>query len=91
MAQVIGQGAISAPMFAMKGPSMVDGNYPTAFPLKHQQKVLSFQFPGTISFMKQIFSVIEAPPTCYGSVQLLMSTRRLYLSGVFVGVDLCMD
>lgn len=37
--KVIGQGAISAPMFAMKGPSMVEGQYPTAFPLKHQQKV----------------------------------------------------
>ncbi|KAG0599306.1 hypothetical protein M758_12G141700 [Ceratodon purpureus] len=38
--EVIGQGAISAPMFAMKGPSMVEGQYPTAFPLKHQQKDL---------------------------------------------------
>jgi hypothetical protein len=26
-------------MFAMKGPSMVKGSYPPAFPLKHQQKV----------------------------------------------------
>jgi glyoxylate/succinic semialdehyde reductase len=25
-------------MFALKGPAMVQGNYPTAFPLKHQQK-----------------------------------------------------
>lgn len=38
--EVVGQGAISAPMFAMKGPSMVEGQYPTAFPLKHQQKDL---------------------------------------------------
>jgi len=38
--EVVGQGAISAPMFAMKGPSMVEGKYPTAFPLKHQQKDL---------------------------------------------------
>jgi len=37
--QVVGQGAIAAPMFAMKGPSMVKGSYPPAFPLKHQQKV----------------------------------------------------
>jgi 3-hydroxyisobutyrate dehydrogenase-like beta-hydroxyacid dehydrogenase len=36
--QVISQGAISAPMYSMKGPSMIQSNYPTAFPLKHQQK-----------------------------------------------------
>ncbi|KAH9554703.1 hypothetical protein CY35_08G076600 [Sphagnum magellanicum] len=38
--EVVGQGAIAAPMFAMKGPSMVKGSYPPAFPLKHQQKDL---------------------------------------------------
>ncbi|RWV79960.1 hypothetical protein GW17_00058836 [Ensete ventricosum] len=37
---VISQGAISAPMFSVKGPSMVKATYPTAFPLKHQQKDL---------------------------------------------------
>ncbi|KAK6128131.1 hypothetical protein DH2020_038121 [Rehmannia glutinosa] len=31
-------GAISAPMYSMKGPPMVQSLYPTAFPLKHQQK-----------------------------------------------------
>ncbi|KAH9554676.1 hypothetical protein CY35_08G075900 [Sphagnum magellanicum] len=36
--EVVGQGATAAPMFAMKGPSMVKGSYPPAFPLKHQQK-----------------------------------------------------
>jgi len=36
--QVVGQGAIAAPMFAMKGPSMIKGSYPPAFALKHQQK-----------------------------------------------------
>lgn len=36
--EVVSQGAISAPMFSMKGPSMVQSKYPTAFPLKHQQK-----------------------------------------------------
>ncbi|XP_076881152.1 glyoxylate/succinic semialdehyde reductase 2, chloroplastic-like isoform X1 [Bidens hawaiensis] len=36
--EVISQGAISAPMFSLKGPSMVQSKYPTAFPLKHQQK-----------------------------------------------------
>jgi glyoxylate/succinic semialdehyde reductase len=36
--EVVGLGAIACPMFALKGPAMVQGNYPTAFPLKHQQK-----------------------------------------------------
>jgi len=36
--QVISQGAINAPMYSMKGPSMIQSRYPTAFPLKHQQK-----------------------------------------------------
>lgn len=31
-------GAIANPMFKMKGPSMLKGNYTPAFPLKHQQK-----------------------------------------------------
>lgn len=37
---VIALGAISSPMYALKGPQMAKGNYPTAFPLKHQQKDL---------------------------------------------------
>ncbi|GAB4814524.1 hypothetical protein N2152v2_001570 [Parachlorella kessleri] len=36
--EVIKLGAIAAPMFALKGPGMAARNYPTAFPLKHQQK-----------------------------------------------------
>lgn len=40
LVEVISQGAISAPMYAVKGPSMVKSSYPTAFPLKHQQKDL---------------------------------------------------
>ncbi|KAI5071167.1 hypothetical protein GOP47_0013418 [Adiantum capillus-veneris] len=38
--EVISQGAISSPMFTMKGPSMVKSKFPPAFPLKHQQKDL---------------------------------------------------
>lgn len=38
--EVISQGAISSPMFSLKGPSMVQGDYSPAFPLKHQQKDL---------------------------------------------------
>ncbi|XP_073114987.1 glyoxylate/succinic semialdehyde reductase 2, chloroplastic isoform X2 [Elaeis guineensis] len=40
LVKVISQGAISAPMYSVKGPSMVKASYPTAFPLKHQQKDL---------------------------------------------------
>ncbi|KAJ1477367.1 hypothetical protein T484DRAFT_3028305 [Baffinella frigidus] len=29
---------MACPMFKMKGPNMAKGSYPTAFPLKHQQK-----------------------------------------------------
>ncbi|XVF25128.1 hypothetical protein REPUB_Repub13aG0187100 [Reevesia pubescens] len=40
LVEVVSQGAISAPMYSLKGPSMVKSHYPTAFPLKHQQKDL---------------------------------------------------
>ncbi|KAF6152258.1 hypothetical protein GIB67_005912 [Kingdonia uniflora] len=40
LVEVVSQSAISAPMFSLKGPSMVQSKYPTAFPLKHQQKDL---------------------------------------------------
>ncbi|GFR42250.1 hypothetical protein Agub_g3144 [Astrephomene gubernaculifera] len=36
--EVVGLGAIAAPMFALKGPSMAARSYGPAFPLKHQQK-----------------------------------------------------
>ncbi|XP_028778760.1 glyoxylate/succinic semialdehyde reductase 2, chloroplastic isoform X2 [Neltuma alba] len=38
LVEVVSQGAISAPMYSTKGPSMIQSLYPTAFPLKHQQK-----------------------------------------------------
>ncbi|KAF6156564.1 hypothetical protein GIB67_000029, partial [Kingdonia uniflora] len=38
LVKVVSQGAISAPMFSLKGPSMVQSKYPTAFPLKLQSK-----------------------------------------------------
>ncbi|PKA51248.1 Glyoxylate/succinic semialdehyde reductase 1 [Apostasia shenzhenica] len=34
----IDHGAIANPMFKLKGPAMIKGSYPPAFPLKHQQK-----------------------------------------------------
>ena len=36
--EVVSLGAIAAPMFALKGPSMAQRKYAVAFPLKHQQK-----------------------------------------------------
>ncbi|XP_031399914.1 glyoxylate/succinic semialdehyde reductase 2, chloroplastic isoform X2 [Punica granatum] len=39
LVEVVSHGAISAPMYKLKGPSMVQSQYPTAFPLKHQQKL----------------------------------------------------
>ena len=35
---VLDQGVIANQMFRLKGPMMVEGNFPTAFPLKHMQK-----------------------------------------------------
>ncbi|KAF3324552.1 glyoxylate/succinic semialdehyde reductase 2 [Carex littledalei] len=40
LVEVVSQGAISSPMYSLKGPAMVKATYPTAFPLKHQQKDL---------------------------------------------------
>lgn len=39
---VLNLGAMACPMFNLKGPAMVEGKYPTAFPLKHQQKDLKY-------------------------------------------------
>lgn len=36
--QVLDLGAMSNPMFRMKGPNMAAGKFDTNFPLKHQQK-----------------------------------------------------
>eukprot|EP00877_Chromochloris_zofingiensis_P001313 jgi/Chrzof1/11182/Cz05g27060.t1 len=38
--EVLGLGAMANPMFALKGPALMAREYPTAFPLKHQQKDL---------------------------------------------------
>lgn len=38
--EVLGLGVMANGMFSMKGPSMTQHKYPTAFPLKHQQKDL---------------------------------------------------
>eukprot|EP01023_Acetabularia_acetabulum_P001964 TRINITY_DN1076_c0_g1_i3.p1 TRINITY_DN1076_c0_g1~~TRINITY_DN1076_c0_g1_i3.p1 ORF type:complete len:376 (-),score=95.40 TRINITY_DN1076_c0_g1_i3:257-1384(-) len=40
LVEVLGLGAMANGLIKMKGPAMVQRNYPTAFPLKHQQKDL---------------------------------------------------
>ena len=48
--QVVSQGAISAPMYSLKGPSMIQSLYPTAFPLKHQQKVIALDLATSYTY-----------------------------------------
>lgn len=38
MVEVIGQGAVQSPMFALKGPKMITKDHATNFPLKHAHK-----------------------------------------------------
>eukprot|EP01024_Parvocaulis_polyphysoides_P039102 TRINITY_DN3530_c0_g1_i1.p1 TRINITY_DN3530_c0_g1~~TRINITY_DN3530_c0_g1_i1.p1 ORF type:complete len:334 (-),score=60.49 TRINITY_DN3530_c0_g1_i1:242-1159(-) len=38
LVEVLGLGAMANGLIKLKGPAMVERNYPTAFPLKHQQK-----------------------------------------------------
>ena len=38
--EILAGGALANPMFAGKGPGMVAGDFPTAFPLKHMEKDL---------------------------------------------------
>jgi 3-hydroxyisobutyrate dehydrogenase-like beta-hydroxyacid dehydrogenase len=38
MIEVIGQGAITSPVFGLKGPKMIVGDHSTNFPLKHAHK-----------------------------------------------------
>ncbi|WVZ69976.1 hypothetical protein U9M48_018687 [Paspalum notatum var. saurae] len=54
------EGAISAPMFSLKGPSMVKAAYPTAFPLKHQQKDLRLALDLAESVSQSIPTVAAA-------------------------------
>ncbi|XP_052166252.1 glyoxylate/succinic semialdehyde reductase 2, chloroplastic [Oryza glaberrima] len=60
LVEVISQGAISAPMFSLKGPSMVKAAYPTAFPLKHQQKDLRLALALAESVSQSIPTVAAA-------------------------------
>ncbi|KAF6151971.1 hypothetical protein GIB67_010545 [Kingdonia uniflora] len=83
---VVSQGVISAPMFSMKGISMVkskyattfplklQSKYPTAFPLKHQHKFLSLdlRLHLQLSIMSKITSFIGSPDS-------VMDLPRIYI------------
>ena len=38
LVEILGLGAMASPMYKGKGPAMVEGKFPTQFPLKHQHK-----------------------------------------------------
>mmetsp|Transcript_42197 Transcript_42197/g.82801 ORF Transcript_42197/g.82801 Transcript_42197/m.82801 type:complete len:310 (+) Transcript_42197:85-1014(+) len=38
MVEIIGQGAVASPLYALKGPKMIAGNHAPNFPLKHAHK-----------------------------------------------------
>lgn len=58
--QVLDLGAMSNPMFRGKGPNMIAENFPTQFPLKHQQKdmrlALAFAEQASISSIPSVSS-----------------------------------
>lgn len=68
--EVLDLGAMANPMFKMKGPNMIKGDFPAHFPLKHAQKdmrlalalagQLGADLPTTTSANKQFLSVLEA-------------------------------
>jgi len=73
LVEVISQGAISAPMFSLKGPSMVKAAYPTAFPLKHQQKDMRLA-------LALAESVSQSIPTVAAANELYKAAKSLGLS-----------
>ncbi|XP_014753482.1 glyoxylate/succinic semialdehyde reductase 2, chloroplastic isoform X1 [Brachypodium distachyon] len=71
--EAISQGAINAPMFSLKGPSMVKASYPTAFPLKHQQKDLRLA-------LALAESVSQPIPTAAAANELYKAAKSLGLA-----------
>ncbi len=66
---VLALGAIACPMFALKGPTMIDGDYPPAFPLKHQQKDLRL----ALELGEQVGQKL---PTCEAANTMYMSAME---------------
>lgn len=76
--QVVSQGAISAPMYSLKGPSMIQSLYPTAFPLKHQQKVIllltSFIYHLLLKFLILMWPTVSGLEACSGLSRIRFAT-----------------
>jgi hypothetical protein len=64
MIDVIALGAIAAPMYALKGPAMAKQTYPTAFPLKHQQKDMRLALALGDEVGKLVLCVEVQQPVC---------------------------
>lgn len=68
--EVLDLGAMANPMFKMKGPNMIKGDYPAHFPLKHAQKDMRLalaladqvgaNLPTNVAANEQFLSVLEA-------------------------------
>ena len=81
---VLSIGALSNPMFNIKGPSMLQHEYPPAFPLKHQQK-------DTRLALALGDEVGQATPVAAAANELFKKARQMGLadadmSGVFEAV-----
>ncbi|KAF6174797.1 hypothetical protein GIB67_031352 [Kingdonia uniflora] len=71
LVKIVPQGAISAPMFSLKGPSMVQSKYPTAFPLKHQQKELRLAL-GLAESVSHVYLILSKITSFIGSPDSVM-------------------
>lgn len=67
---VISLGAISSPMFSLKGPAMAAGDFPTAFPLKYQTKDLRLAME-VASLLEIDLPVSDATLSAYERAQRL--------------------
>ncbi|KAF6134244.1 hypothetical protein GIB67_010043 [Kingdonia uniflora] len=94
LVKVVSQGAISVPMFSLKGPSMVQSKYPTAFPLKlqskyptafplkHQQKDLKQPMAFLLSVVAE--TGLVSLPSLLTAVLLQVNTRLSSEQGSYV-------
>ena len=58
--EVLTQGPIDNPMFRIKGPQMVQGNFTTSFPLKHMQKDMRLALRMGDEYGQPLFSAATA-------------------------------
>lgn len=60
MLDILTQGPIDNPMFRLKGPQMVQNNFPTAFPLKHMQKDMRLALQLGDEYRQPLFTAAAA-------------------------------